>query len=92
MPAAICVGDSSVGHPTPGPTNAVQGSPKHFLNGKPVMRVTDKWTNHHSGGGFITSAQGSSTVFSDGLARVRQGDELSCGDHAATGTPTCNIG
>ncbi len=92
MPASVQVGDKSLGHPTPGPTPAVSGSPNHFVNGKPVVRVTDNWTPHSSPlHTNIKSVQGSPNVFSGGLARVRTGDSLSCGDKAGPGSPNVFI-
>lgn len=89
MPGQIRLGDMSVGHPKPGPTPSVSGSPNHFVNGKPVIRVGDNWASH--GGHPVKSAQGSPNTFSGGLPRVREGDSLSCGDHAAKGSSNCIV-
>lgn len=91
MPQSIVVGSYSVGHSIGhGPTEALRGSEKHFVNGQPVMRVGDSWApaGTHTD---ITSVEGSLNVFSNGLARVRTGDGLSCGDHAGDGELTVDV-
>ncbi len=90
MPPAIRLQDKTVGHPAHGPTPAIEGSPNHFVNGKPVVCVGDKWqpAGSHT---TIISNQGSPNVFSGGKARVRTGDTVSCSDKAGPGSPNVFI-
>lgn len=88
------------------PVAATNGSPNVIVNGEPVVRVGDPFPVHT----FIpgapldphdsVSAQGSSTVFVNGLALSRGptngpapgGDQTSCSDTIATGSLNVIVG
>jgi len=88
------------------PVAAIAGSPNVIVNGKPAIRVGDPFPVHT----FIpgppadphnsVSAQGSNTVFANGLALSRGpingpapgGDQTSCSDTIATGSPNVIVG
>ena len=85
---------------------ATSGSPNVIVNGKPAVRVGDPFPVHV----FIpgppvdphdsASAQGSSTVFANGLALSRGptngpapgGDQISCSDTIGVGSPNVIVG
>lgn len=94
MPAAVRLTDMSAGHDDFPPVPAISGSQTHFVNGLPVVCVGDEWETHSDGystHGVQHSAEGSPNTFSGGRARVRVGDALDCGDHAAQGSPDCFV-
>ena len=90
--------DMCSGHPT-GPTYftprpAIAGSPNVFVEGLPVVRITDPWAPHtniisvHPGSGI----GGSQTVFCNGLPVMRISDPIDCGSVAAMGSSTVFCG
>jgi len=90
MPQVVRKGDICTGHDCwfPRPNN--KGSNSVFVNGIPIHRSTDTWVIHCCGSkschtGFTTT--GSPTVFSDGLAVARKGDQISCGSRCNTHSP-----
>jgi len=107
MAAATRKGDLTIGNaglhqwlPTP----SVEGSPDVMVNGIPVVRVGDAYEIHkfaifpaqspmapvvpHA----PVSAQGSQTVFANNKAVTRIGDQTSCSDSVAIGSPNVFVG
>lgn len=91
MPAAHRLQDSCTGHGCwPSRSNA-QASANVFVNGQGWHREGDAWQEHccpaipecHAG----VLAQGSPSVFVNGLSAGRLGDPVSCGSTCATGSP-----
>ncbi|WP_339045274.1 PAAR domain-containing protein [Candidatus Mesenet endosymbiont of Agriotes lineatus] len=56
------------------------GSDNVFVNGKPVCRLGDSFTENK------TLIQGSATVFANGFGIARVGDLVSCGFKIANGS------
>lgn len=90
MPAVTRLQDQCTGHDSCPPKPLVTGSPNVFVNGKPKGRVTDKYESH----GCVVHtphqdeiAQGSSTVFCNGLSVARVGDSVSIGGSVQDGSP-----
>ena len=91
MPAAHRHSDICSGHGCwpPRPNNGA--SPNVFVNGLGWHRKGDPWLPHtcppipetHSG----VAAQGSPTIFVNGLPACRIDDPVSCGSSMATGSP-----
>lgn len=90
--------DMCSGHPA-GPTYfpprpAITGSPNVFVDGLPVVRMTDQWSPHtnilsvHTGVGV----SGSPTVFVNGLPIMRMTDQIDCGSIALSGSLTVFAG
>lgn len=92
-------GDATTGHSCSSnssapPTVPASYSPNVFINGKAVVREGDSIVPHKCGssdphGGVYT---GSSSVFVNGKAIQVVGSPISCGDHAAEGSPDVNVG
>jgi uncharacterized Zn-binding protein involved in type VI secretion len=88
MPGVVRLGDISRGHGCWGARPNTSASSDTFANTKGVHRVDDSWATHccvscHGG----VAVQGSPNVFANGRAVVRQGDAISCGDHAEECSP-----
>lgn len=87
MAAVARLSDVCTGHgPYPPRTNTT-ASDNVFINGLGAHRVTDGWNVHcavdcHDS----TLAEGSPTVFVNGLALGRVGDAIACGSTIATGS------
>jgi uncharacterized Zn-binding protein involved in type VI secretion len=81
--------DLSQGH-CYSPTFSLVGSPDVFVNGKPVVRQTDNYSQTHCCGpachAMGIAEQGSTTVFVNNLGIHRDGDKISCGDVADNGS------
>lgn len=98
MPPAHRQGDIGSGHACHfPPTPATGGSPNVYVNGKPLMRVSDSYVPHacptcpaplHG----RALAEGSATVFINHLAAGRIGDAIDCGGQAQTGSSNVYIG
>lgn len=98
LPVARMGIDMCSGHPA-GPTYfaprpAITGSPTVFVDGIPVVRMTDMWGPHTN---LITThpspgAGGSMTVFADGIPVMRIGDPIACGSVCAVGSMTVFCG
>lgn len=96
MPKVVRQGDICTGHGCWPPRPSVSGSPNVFVNGRPVVRVTDGWAAHtcptipetHAS----TQATGSATVFANGLPVARVGDSIACGSSNAQGSPNVFAG
>lgn len=89
MPAAHRKGDIGTGHGCwPARAND-EGSPDVFINSIPAHRVGDHWTTHCCDDDCHDSvaASGSPTVFVNGRALTRIGDDVACGSRMATGSP-----
>lgn len=87
--AAVRQGDLCSGHDDYPPRPAVGGSPNVFINGRPAIRVGDKWAVHcgHKDCHESVQATGSPKVFANGIALARIGDAVACGSVAAEGSP-----
>ncbi len=79
------------------PTNATEGSPDVYTNGKNAVRQGDAYAPHGCGpcpapphGRKLAS--GSATVFINGKQAGRVGDPIDCGGAAATGSGDVYIG
>jgi len=90
--------DICSGHPG-GPTYfpprpAITGSATVFVEGLPVVRMSDMWAPHtniisvHPSPG----AGGSPTVFVEGVPAMRIGDPIACGSVCALGASTVFFG
>ena len=96
MGQAVCrKGDSSTGHSGFYPRPNDQGSSDVFINGIGAHRQCDHWVVHcnptpvcHDG----VLSGGSGTVFVNGKPLGRVGDDISCGDVVATGSPNVFAG
>lgn len=81
--------DLSQGHCHP-PTFSLVGSPDVIINGYPVVRIDDNYSQTHCCG--IACHQmglalgGSTTVFANGKGIHRDGDKISCGDVGDNGS------
>jgi uncharacterized Zn-binding protein involved in type VI secretion len=96
MGQAVCrKGDSSTGHGAFYPKSSTQGSTDVFINGIGAHRNSDAWSIHcdpePSCHGSVLSG-GSGTVFVNGKPLGRVGDDISCGDVVATGSPNVFAG
>lgn len=85
--------DIDSGHDCHSPRNNVQASANVFINKRGVHRVGDLWAPHccegcHTG----TTAAGSSSVFVNGQAASRIGDQISCGSVIMTGSANVYAG
>lgn len=86
MPAVVKDGSRCTGHGCwPSRVNSTC-SKKFFIEGKGIVRVSDKWTQHccktcHTG----TQTTGSKKMFVEGLAVARIGDSIDCGSKNQTG-------
>lgn len=96
MPAATRVGDECTGHGCWPPRICDQGSPNVFANGLGVNRTGDHWIEHCCGPACHDSisleTSGASSVFINGKAAMRIGDEIECGSVSAQGSPNVFIG
>lgn len=88
MPAVTRLGDVCTGHGCWPPRPSVQASPNVYANGIAVHRQTDGWAVHCCGPACHASvlAQGSATVFANGLELGRIGDPVACGSAVAVGS------
>ena len=77
MPAVCRKGDTCTGHGGFPPRANDEGSPNVFVNGIPAGNSC------HDG----TLSGGSSSVFVNGKALGRIGDDVSCGSVVASGSP-----
>jgi uncharacterized Zn-binding protein involved in type VI secretion len=90
MPAVARLGDLCTGHGCWSPRPSSSASPNVFVNGIPAHRQGDGWQTHccpsisecHAS----ILAEGSSTVFCNGLQLGRIGDPVACGSTVATGS------
>lgn len=92
MPAAVRIGDRSLGHcfePRPN----INGSPNVFINGRAAHTIGGKWPVHSCGKQKhpSTTVKGAPNVFINGKAAARIGDRLDCGDICAQGSPNVFI-
>jgi uncharacterized Zn-binding protein involved in type VI secretion len=73
---------------------SVSGSPDCFINNLPAIRLNDKWDGHVSKGHAHDAFQikGSNTVFVNNRPLARIGDNISCGDIVAQGSPNVFAG
>lgn len=76
--------DLCSGHSVFPPRPAITGSPDVFVNGVPVVRLTDMWDTHGQHGG--QSITGSETVFVNGLPLCTVGDLIDCGSQMINGS------
>lgn len=100
MPAAVRIGDMSTGHgcfpPTPMAESPVT---KTFINGviPGVVAPTSTHVTHscgsvvHRQGPERSHSSGSSNTFIEGFPATRIGDNISCGDAVAQGSPNTFI-
>lgn len=94
MPASSRLGDLCTGHGCFPPRPSISASPNVFINNIRSLRVTDAYAVHVCGIVFHGSnvAQGSSTVFVNGLPMARIGDAIACGSAVAQGSPNVFAG
>lgn len=96
MGQAVCrKGDTSTGHGLWPCRPNDQGSSNVLINGIGAHRQSDHWVVHcdpepscHDG----VLSGGSGTVFVNGKPLGRVGDDISCGDVVATGSPNVFAG
>lgn len=95
MPAVVRLGDLSTGHACFPPTQLVQtASTKSYINGKLVgLADTQSQFSTHVCGITVhpqsgrTIVGGASKSFIEGKPIARIGDDISCGDACAQGSP-----
>jgi len=92
---ALVEKDICTGHDACKSRIALEGSPDVFIDGKPVVRVGDRWEMHGcpahpAHNGVVT--QGSDEVSLNGMPVARIGDPLNCGSKVKTGTPAVYAG
>lgn len=90
MAGVARLGDRCSGHGCWPPRPSIEGSPSVFVNGRPALRVGDRWAVHccpeiSECHGSVQAA-GSSTVFVEGRALARVGDAVACGTIVAEGS------
>jgi len=94
MPAATRLGDRCSGHKCWPPRPSITASENVIINGKGAVRTSDTYSVHcckyacHPG----QLAEGSSSVFINGLPAGRIGDAVNCGSVAAQGSENVFIG
>ena len=90
MPAVHRLYDICTGHDCYPSRPNVSASDNVFANGFGAHRVGDGWQPHCCGSNCHSSSQatGSPTVFVNGLAWGRVGDNVACGSINATGSPS----
>lgn len=95
MAAATRFGDCCTGHDACGAVPLVECSPNVNINGKGAGRLNDKYSSH----GCVVHAphqdsiaEGSSTVFINGLPAARVGDAVVIGGSVKDGSPDVFIG
>lgn len=85
------IGSESSGHGTYPARVTKEGSEDVLVNDEGIHRVTDGWGSHtntsepydsHEG----VTAEGSGSVFANGLPVARVGDPISCGGSIVTGS------
>ena len=88
MSAVARLTDQCTGHgPFPSRVNT-SASTDVFINNLGAHRVSDTWATHCAGSCHdSTLAEGSPTVFVNGLALGRVGDLVACGSTIASGSP-----
>lgn len=88
MPAISRQGDTCTGEGCFPPRPSVEGSPNVFVNGQPAHRRDDGWATHSCGDSSHdgTLIGGSGSVFVNGKAVARVGDDISCGAAIAVGS------
>lgn len=94
MPALSYKGANCTGDGCFPPRPSIEGSPNVYVNGKPVLRVGDKYAPHTCGDSKHDGAcsSGSSSVFCNGKPVARVGDDVSCGAAVAMGSPNVFVG
>jgi len=96
MAAVARLGDICSGHECWPPRPNVRGSGDVMVNGLPAHRRTDEWAVHCCPPNVACHAsvlaEGSGTVFVNGLALGRVGDPVECGSSVATGSPNVFAG
>ena len=96
MGQSVCRnGDSSTGHAGFYPRSCTEGSDNVFVNGIGAHTQSMSWAIHcnptpvcHAG----VLSGGSGTVFVNGKPLGRVGDDISCGDTVAQGSPNVFAG
>lgn len=88
MPAVTRKGDSCTGHGAFPPRASTAGSPNVFANNIAVHRKNDAWASHCDPNSCHGSqlADGSATVYANGLPLSRIGDPVACGSVVAAGS------
>lgn len=86
--------DTQSGHGCFPPSNCVTGSGNVVINGKPAMRVGDKFVTHCCGPKCHPPvlANGSATVKTNGKPAGRLGDSTGCGGKVMVGSGNVLIG
>lgn len=90
MPAVTRLGDQCTGHGCWPPRPSSGASPDVYVNGIRAHRKTDTWAPHTCPAIPETHpsalADGSSTVYCNGLPLGRIGDPVACGSSVAQGS------
>ena len=95
MPAVTRLGDLCTGHGAFPPRPSTSASPNVFVNGIAVHRKGDSWAAHCDPAPSCHAselADGSATVFANGLPIGRIGDPVACGSNVAQGSPNVFAG
>jgi len=88
MSAVARLTDTCSGHVPFPPRASISASEDVFINNLGAHRVSDAWEVHCAGSCHdSTLAEGSPTVFVNGLPLGRVGDQIECGSTIATGSP-----
>ena len=93
MPSAVRLGDKTTGHSCWPPTTLATASSNVIINGIGSVRISDNIVPHCCPAGCHGGQQssGSPNVNVNGNPIARVGDNISCGDSNAQGSPNVII-
>lgn len=95
MPSATRKDDKCTGHDSCAPIELLTASGSVYVNGRGIGRKTDIYNTHgcdfHSPHRDVIVG-GSSTVFANGLAAARIGDDVKIGGKVMEGSPNVIVG
>ena len=89
------VGDMQSGHGCYPPTNAIRGTPRVKINGRPALNIGSQYQPHccpKPGCHPVTQVSGSCTVTVGGAPASRIGDSCGCGGKTISGSGNVLIG
>ena len=94
MPPVARFRDICTGHECWPPRPNIMGSPNVFVNKRQAHRLGDMWAYHCCGPDCHDSstAEGSKTVYVNGIPLSRIGDAVACGSAIMTGSSNVSAG